>query len=320
MSAYLIEALNDKGERVDIELAERGCEYFCPDCEKPVFPKNREPRKIAKYFAHKKGYICESSEETQLHLLAKEVLSETKALMLPPSENGNKPSGFVRFVSLDIEKWDDEYKFRPDAEGITENGERILIEFYVSHMIPNKKRRIILDNHLNCIEIDLNYVDIDEDEIRDLLLNGVDNKEWVVPAIKKEISSDNFSAPYSRSSWQTKAIELIKKRFDDGELFISNGFDDFDLKNKYGYDVCSPTKYYRKFRTDLILYRTKKSPERIAISIRGRRRNETHTPPNLLRVIDIVIKRKEDYERLLETKYLAEIDGFIYFEGFKFRR
>ena len=321
MSAYLTEALNDKGERIDIEEAEKGCEYFCPDCKKHVFPKNRIPLNIAKrahHFAHAKGVVCESSEETELHTLAKKVFLETKALMLPPSENGNKPSGLVRFVSVDEERWDDKYKFRPDAEGITENGEQILIEFLVSHKISNKKRKIIVENNLNCIEIDLNYVDIDEEEIRFFLLNEINNREWVVPAIKNEVTTDSYSSFYFRNPWHAKAIELIKKRFEEGILYISSGSYYYDLR-KFGYDVCSPTNYYRKFRTDLILSRSKGGAERIAISIRGRRRNELHQTPYRLRVIDIIIKEKADYERLLATKYLAEEDRFIYFEGFVFK-
>ena len=275
--------------------------------------------KRAHHFAHAKGVKCESSEETELHKLAKKVFLETKALLLPPSENGNKPSGLVRFVSVDEEKWDDKYNFRPDAEGITENGERILVEFYVSHMIPNKKRKIIVENNLKCIEIDLNFVDIDEEEIRFFLLNEIDNKKWVVPAIKKEGTTESYSSFYSRNVWHEKAIELIKKRFDDGILYISSGSYYYDLRN-FGYDVSSPTNYYRKFRTDLILSRSKGKPERIAISIRGRRRNEFHKTPNRLRVIDIIIKEQADFERLSATKYLTDDGRFIIFEGLNFRK
>ena len=242
-----------------------------------------------------------------------------KALMLPPSENGNKPSGLVRFVSVDEERWDDKYKFRPDAEGITENGERILVEFYVSHMIPNKKRKIIVENNLNCVEIDLNYVDINEEEIRFFLLNEIDNKEWVKPTEKNKEADESYSISYSRNPLHAKAIELIKKRFDDGILYISSGSYYYDLRN-FGYDVSSPTNYYRKFRTDLILSRSKGKPERIAISIRERRRNEFHKTPNRLRVIDIIIKEQADFERLSATKYLTDDGRFIIFEGLNFRK
>ena len=109
------------------------------------------------HFAHAHGKECEGAYESVLHLLAKEILQETGRIMLPKSDDSHFPSGSASIHNIEIEKFDERYGIKPDAEGIMDNGERILIEFYVSHKVDQKKRQIIVDNNLKCIEIDIKY-------------------------------------------------------------------------------------------------------------------------------------------------------------------
>lgn len=190
MSAKLTVGLNENGKIITIEEAAQGkkCNCFCPICKSPLIAKNKVPISLAKHdhhFAHYKDCPCKANDETVLHRWAKEVLSEEKALRLPEG-NGRIQSGLIHFINVEIEKRDETYGFRPDAEATLENGEKLLIEFYVSHKVTAKKRKIIEENRLNCIEIDLNHVEIDKDAIRSFLTDEIVYKEWIGLADDKE--------------------------------------------------------------------------------------------------------------------------------------
>ena len=61
-----------------------------------------------------------------------------------------------------------------------DNGERLLIEFLVSHKVDGKKRQTIVDNHLKCIEIDINYQALDRAKLKEFLTDTADDRKWIV--------------------------------------------------------------------------------------------------------------------------------------------
>lgn len=321
MSAQLTIGINERGEKVNIEDA-HNCVCFCPICHHRLIARNRIPLELAKrehHFAHEKGCLCEANDETVLHQMAKDIIIEEKTLMLPPSEDDSRPSGLVHFATVEKEKRDNIYGFRPDVDAITEKGERILIEFYVSHKVSSKKRNVIISSKLNCIEIDLNYVEIDKNVVRSFLLNDTDNREWVEETEKKFGTGDGNSF-YMRNPLHLKAVDYIRQLFDDGKLCVASMLgQSYNLK-QLGYDICEPSKMYRKFKSDLLLFRSKKNEKGyISISLRGRRRNEGHKTPRNLRVIDIIIRTEREYNLLVESATLCEDRHSIIFEGFNFK-
>lgn len=157
MGAFLTFALDEGGALVHVDDVAKGmkCGCHCPHCDAPLNVENAGQIR-EHHFAHAHGLECEGAYESSLHLLAKEVLQETGRIMLPQSNSDAFPSGLVRIHNVEVEKWDEHYGFRPDVEGIMDNGDRLLIEFLVSHKVDGKKRQVIVDNHLKCIEIDIN--------------------------------------------------------------------------------------------------------------------------------------------------------------------
>ena len=145
-------AWNEKKDLVHVNDVAKGmnCGCVCPHCQSPLYAKNGGQIR-EHHFAHAKGHECDGAFETTLHLLAKEVLQETGRIMLPPSDSNGFPVGLVRLHNVEVEKWDEENKIRPDVEGVMENGERLLIEFLVSHKIDERKRQTIIDKHLKCV-------------------------------------------------------------------------------------------------------------------------------------------------------------------------
>ena len=83
-------ALDAHGKMVYIEDVSNGlaCKCRCPQCQEPLIAKNGgEIREH--HFAHVSGNECEGAYETAFHLLAKEIISQEKSVMVPQGKNNS---------------------------------------------------------------------------------------------------------------------------------------------------------------------------------------------------------------------------------------
>ena len=220
MGVFLTYAPNESGALVHVDDVANGakCECHCPYCNAPLHAKNGGHQR-EHHFAHAHGKECEGAYESVLHILAKEILQETGRIMLPKSDDSHFPSGSVRIHNVEIEKFDERYGIKPDAEGIMDNGERILIEFYVSHKVDQKKRQIIVDNHLKCIEIDIKYQALNKAELKNFLTNTNKGRKWIQATSEppKPKTSSNGSR---RDPMYEKTRDILKDIFDNGTIII----------------------------------------------------------------------------------------------------
>ena len=333
MGAYLTYALDAGGALIHVDNVAKGakCACRCPHCNAPLYAKNSgrwpEPGTRIHHFAHAHGHECEGAYESSLHLLAKDILRETGRIMLPKSNSPFFPSGSVRIRNVAIEKWDDHYGIRPDAEGIMDNGERLMIEFYVSHKVDSKKRQIIVDNHLKCIEIDINYQALDRAELKEFLTGTDEDRKWIV-SIPPPPKSKGESFSYGKNPMYKKTRDILKDVFGEGTITIhpyatSYFHQDkpFDLR-QIGYDVCEVNTKYRGFKSDLLLYRSQKEDKGyISINIRGRRRSEGFRYPKGLRIIDVIFKAigTEDStkQRLKDGDLVGDLGMIVEYYGFR---
>lgn len=325
MGAFLTYALDEGGALVNVDDVAKGakCACHCPHCNAPLYAKNAGTQR-EHHFAHAHGHECEGAYESSLHLLAKEILHETGKIMLPKSNGSHFPTGSVRIRNVEIEKWDDRYGIRPDAEGIMDNGERLLIEFFVSHKVDGKKRQIIVDNHLKCIEIDINYQALDKAELKEFLTGTDKDRKWIV-SMPPPPKSKGESFSYGRNRMYEKTRDILKEIFDEGTIIIHPYYyhpdKSFNLR-QFGYDVCEVNTKYRGFKSDLLLFRSKKeNKEHISINIRGRRRSEAFRYPKGLRIIDIIFKAidTEDStrQRLKDGDLAGDLGMTVEYFGFK---
>lgn len=321
-------ALDEGGALVHVNDVAKGakCACHCPHCDAPLYAKNAGTQR-EHHFAHAHGHECEGAYESSLHLLAKEILQKTGRIMLPNSNGGYFPTGSVRIRNVEIEKWDDCYGIRPDAEGIMDNGERLLIEFYVSHKADGKKRQIIVDNHLKCIEIDINYQALDKAELKEFLTGTDEDRKWIV-SMPPPHKSKGESFSYGRNPMYEKTRDILKEIFDGGTITIHpyamsyyHPDKPFDLR-QIGYDVCEVNTKYRGFKSDLLLFRSQKEDKgHISINIRGRRRSEDFRSPKGLRIIDIIFKAigTEDStrQRLKNGDLAGDLGMTVEYYGFR---
>ena len=321
MGAFLTYALDEGGALVHVDDVAKGakCACHCPHCDAPLYAKNAGTQR-EHHFAHAHGHECEGAYESSMHLLAKEILQETGRIMLPKSNGSHFPTGSVRIHNVEIEKWDDRYGIRPDAEGIMDNGERLLIEFYVSHKVDGKKRQIIVDNHLKCIEIDINYQARDKAELKDFLTVTDEDRKWIV-SMPPPPKSKGESFSYGRDPMYEKTRDILKEIFDEGTITIHPYAKSFDLR-QLGYDVCEVNTKYRGFKSDLLLFRSQeKYKGHISINIRGRRRRRDFRSPKELRIIDIVFKaigsEESTRQRLKDGDLVSDLEMNVEYYGFK---
>lgn len=333
MGALLTFALDASGHFVHINEVANGsaCKCICPLCKSPLDAKNGGNVRDH-HFAHSHGCICEGAYETSLHMLAKEIIQEQGGVMLPNSENGTRPSGYVKLHDIQCERWDDTYKIRPDVEGIMEDGRRLLIECLVTHKVDKKKQKIIVDNNLLCIEVDLNWLAVNKAEVTRFLTQEKEKRHWVLAGVAIKKSDDNGSISY-RNPMYDNVRDLIKNAFDNHSLSIMYYRTQMDeilaryrelSKSKFsnlhdlGYDDCKVGANFRGFPTDLLLSRSQKEDHGyIAICIRGRRRNNGALTPQGLRIIDVIVRGEsiEQWQKRLSDGILNRTAEYLDFKG-----
>ena len=224
--------------------------------------------------------------------------------MLPPS-SGKFPSGLVKLHQVEAEKWDEHYHIKPDVVGIMENGEPLLIEFYYSHKVGKKKKRLIIENNLICLEIDLAFQDFDKASLFDFITNSTGDREWIVTEeTVQKTENENISYSSSRNPVYGQASDLLKQIFAENTLCLHPYLEYQDNYSMFGSDVLYDLKelgydfhkaHYnnRRFRYGLLLSKIHEEGKKcfIAISVRGRCRPEGFWHPKNWMIIDIILKR-----------------------------
>lgn len=172
-------ALKD-GRLVGIDDVANGgrCGCVCPKCGEKLVARNGGTR-MQHHFAHSSDSTCVGSAETALHLLAKEILQETRRLMLPDFY-GYKGS-VMDFDEIILEERQDNSGLRPDCIGV-KNGHRLWIEIKVNHAVDEAKLQYIREHKQGCVEIDFSQF-LEEtytrEDIRSFLAETKTAKEWL---------------------------------------------------------------------------------------------------------------------------------------------
>ena len=187
----LIYALKD-GNIVSIDEVQSGkdCGCVCPACGDELIA--RKGQKRMHHFAHRSNEDCEYGYESSLHLAAKDILSRSKKMVIPPVyvefPQSGKPKELIsmeREISIDdveLEKRFDD--IIPDI--VVYSGDKyFFIEIYVTHPIDDEKLKKLKEKNISTIEIDLSKVkrDISVEELSDILLKASDRKSWKYNAV-----------------------------------------------------------------------------------------------------------------------------------------
>lgn len=190
------------------------CACTCPGCGAALVAKNGGSN-VHPHFAHASGQACHGGHESELHLLAKEILQDKKAIMLPPygkiyrggMQTFKEIKAEVR-TTLQPKQTQDTYQdptnkkgtyqdpspspsrqghLQPDLIGTQTNPKTgmpsdLWIEIRVTHEIGPEKYEKIKEMGIACIEIDLSlYKDqeVTRDQLCEYLLNSTEGRTWI---------------------------------------------------------------------------------------------------------------------------------------------
>ena len=317
MGAFLTYALDESGSLVHVDNVCKGlkCACRCPSCNSLLYAKNAGKRRMH-HFAHAHGHECKGAYESSLHHLAKIILMENGIIMPPVYYDSSFPSGPIHIHDVEIEKYDKQYHIKPDAEGIMDNGERLLIEFCVSHKIDEQKRNLIIDNHLKCIEININYQPLEISTLKKFLTEEAKDRQWVLPISSKPTKESNYSQLYVSNPVYDKARTILKTIFDKKTILLPlyvmpNGNNDepFNIK-ELGYTERSVIKKYLGIKSDLLLFNNNERYAPLSINIRGRRRHNNFQCPKGIYIIDIILKSADNENIIKEKLNNGDLSGY----------
>lgn len=191
MDAYLTYAVGEKGHLVHVDDVPNGeaCDCTCPECRSKLIAKNKGQHN-QHHFAHVGGSDCVGAVESALHLMAKEILSEGKKIMLPryPLQVG----GVRLFKSIEVESYDKELTLRPDCVGDTA-GQKLWVEFKRSHEVDTDKAAKIKSAKIECVEIDINKCPLDPLKMKEFLEESSENRQWIYFKGQESLKSEHTS-------------------------------------------------------------------------------------------------------------------------------
>ena len=165
------------GELIHIDDVERGlaCNCVCPHCKTQLI--SRKGEKNIKHFAHYKLADCNHGAETALHLMAKEIIQQTRTIFVPYipktvydfSHNGT----LITFEKAVLEKQLSD-NIRGDVVLYNEN-HFLNVEIKVTHEVEAKKNIELFNLGIPTVEIDFSDMKLDftPESIEERLLNGV---------------------------------------------------------------------------------------------------------------------------------------------------
>lgn len=190
----LIYALKD-GNIVSIDEVQSGkdCGCVCPACGDELIARKGEKR--MHHFAHRSNEDCEYGYESSLHLAAKDILSRSEKMVIPPvyvefPQSGKSKELLYLKKKIPVDRVELEKRFDdiiPDI--VVYSGDKyFFIEIYVSHPIDDEKLKKLKEKNISTIEIDLSKIkrDISVEELSDILLKSSDRKSWKYNAVSEK--------------------------------------------------------------------------------------------------------------------------------------
>ena len=191
----LIYALKD-GNIVSIDEVQSGkdCGCVCPACGDELIA--RKGQKRMHHFAHRSNEDCEYGYESSLHLAAKDILSRSEKMVIPPiyvefPQSGKSKELLYLKKEIPVDRVELEKCFDdiiPDI--VVDSGDKyFFIEIYVTHPIDDEKLKKLEEKNISTIEIDLSKIkrDISVEELSDILLKPSDRKSWKYHAASDEL-------------------------------------------------------------------------------------------------------------------------------------
>lgn len=211
------------------------CGCLCPACHAPLVAKAADSQHRRPHFAHLAEADCRAGYETALHLKAKQLLADHRALLLPAwdgeADLPNPPTAFddagdcligprvefparrVALLTASVEEPRGDYI--PDVIASDGQGE-LYIEVRVSHAVDALKRRRIQSEGRRLVEIDLSTLQpdlvSDEERLAHWVLDEASNRYWLSCPEATEAWRESHRALRQALAERNREIALARER------------------------------------------------------------------------------------------------------------
>ena len=173
----------------------KACNCVCPGCQQPLLAKQPSTSGRVPHFAHAQGADCATGLETSVHLAAKQIIEQERALYVPAlhplldiqdalgksyrKEVLIAPAGRRALDKVWLEKAVS--TVRPDVLATPVGAsDRMAIEIAVTHFVDETKRKQFKQLRLPALEFDLSACrDLSWEALREALLMGSAPVRWV---------------------------------------------------------------------------------------------------------------------------------------------
>ena len=191
----------------ELSESERGlkCLCICPSCKVELQARLGKGKKRPHFSHNNEACDIEIAQQTVLHLLAKEILTENNYIMLPAYVIDGSEGGFVdydrsykaitdqissfevtRVTSYQFDNVVLEKKLSDIVPDIliwrSSNGKKLIIEIAVTHFVDNEKREKIKRLGISALEIDLSQLpkmEFDRNILKGIIIERIDSKSWL---------------------------------------------------------------------------------------------------------------------------------------------
>ncbi len=169
------------------------CNCTCPACGEILIARKGD--KVIHHFAHKSTLECEYGYQTSLHMAAKQIIYDNQEIRVPDlylefpgvyKKELIEEERNIKVIDVILEKKLD--NIIPDILLITDVG-KIIVEIFVTHEIDSEKLEKIRCLDIPTIEINLSSFErnITDEELKESLINGIQNKSWIYHGKRAEI-------------------------------------------------------------------------------------------------------------------------------------
>lgn len=170
------------------------CRCICPGCKEPLIARHAKLSDRVSHFAHAPGSDCSTGVETAVHLAAKQLIEQERAVFTPlliarveiqdalkqqHKQEKVIDKGGVKL--LPVVRLEERIRdIRPDIIGTMEGGQDLCIEVAVTHFVADDKLAKIQKEGIPAVEFDLSGLrEFTWASLRKALLEGSVPVEWL---------------------------------------------------------------------------------------------------------------------------------------------
>jgi hypothetical protein len=182
------------------------CSCICPACKVDLQARLGYGKRRPHFSHNNEACNISDAQQTALHLLAKEILTENNHIMLPAyvidgSEGDNVDYDLSDYDAIEKQLDSLEYSKQSNYQfdnvilekkisdmipdiliWRSSNGKKLIIEIAVTHFVDDVKKAKIIEQGISALEIDISQFhnqDFERNILQEIIIDSIDSKKWI---------------------------------------------------------------------------------------------------------------------------------------------